>query len=269
MRRPSGFGESTLRARTGAATLAELFARVVGRRSSGPAPRRFRLTTKHQERRCAMSYLSKHGTRRVPQWLPLARPGREQRGRSRLGGRCLDAAPPLPDPRLRGRFVLRVRVDADARERHGRRGRRSRQTACARSRRSSPSAGRAARRRTIRRSTHSHWPQASATTRRGRQRSRRCRRSPARARTCSSSRRSSRASAAGAARCVERLPAGTPTSRSSRSPTRRSSTASGQASSHRDLLRLAHPAGRVGAGNPTRRRHGRSRSPVRVDRPRR
>src|SRR6476469_3589547 len=29
-------------------------------------------TNDNNERRCAMSYLSKHGTRRVPQWLPLA-----------------------------------------------------------------------------------------------------------------------------------------------------------------------------------------------------
>jgi hypothetical protein len=66
---------------------------------------------------------------------------------------------------------------------------------------------------------------------RGARRSMRCRRSPARARNCSSSRCSSRGSAAGGARCVARWAAGTQTSRSTRSPTRRSSTAGAAASS--------------------------------------
>ena len=67
-----------------------------------------------------MSYLKRLGTRRVPQSaLPAAGPGAELGRRLRLGRRRLDAAAPLPDPRLRGRLVLRRRVDADARERAG------------------------------------------------------------------------------------------------------------------------------------------------------
>ena len=66
-----------------------------------------------------MSYLKRHGTRRVPQWAAAAGPGSELGRRLRLGRRRLDAAAPLPDPRLGGRLVLRVRVDADARERAG------------------------------------------------------------------------------------------------------------------------------------------------------
>ena len=72
----------------------------------------------------------------------------------------------------------------------------------------------------------------------------------ARVRTCSSSPCSSRASAAGAVRSVARSAAGTRPRRWMRSPTRRSSTASATGVTHRDLLRLAHPARRVGAGNP-------------------
>jgi len=63
-------------------------------------------------------------------------------------------------------------------------------------------------------------------TRRGRWR--RCRGWPARARTCSSSRCSSRASAAGAVRSVARSAAGTRHRQWTRSPIRRSSTASGR-----------------------------------------
>ena len=197
-----------------------------------------------------MSYLSKHGTRRVPQWLPL----RGQVANS-AGGHAwaVDVW-----TRLRRFLILGseggsyyasewtlTRENAQAVETPFAR------TACARSRRSSPSAVRAERRRTIRRSTHSRSPRASVTTRHGRLRSRRCRRSPARARTCSSSRRSSRASAAGAARCGGPLPAGTPISRSEALAYQAVKYRQRAGVSHRDLLRLAHPAGRVGAGNPT------------------
>ena len=43
-----------------------------------------------------MSYLKRHGTRRVPQWAPLPGQDSELGRRLRLGGRCLDAAAPLP-----------------------------------------------------------------------------------------------------------------------------------------------------------------------------
>ena len=79
---------------------------------------------------------------------------------------------------------------------------------------------RAARPRTTRRCTRWLWRPAQATWRRVVRRSRRCRRWPARARTCSSSRSSSRSSAAGAARCVAPSAAGTRLSRSTQWRTR-------------------------------------------------
>ena len=124
-----------------------------------------------------MTYLKRHGTRRVPQSAPLPGQAAEQRRRLRLGGRRLGAAAPLPDPRLRGRQLLRVasgRSRARTREAVERclaRGRRARGR---RDRRAS--ARRAARRRTTRRSSRSRWRRAPATRRRARRRSRRCRR---------------------------------------------------------------------------------------------
>ena len=66
-----------------------------------------------------MSYLKRHGTRRVSQRVPLPGSGSELGRRLRLGCRRLDAAAPLPDPRLGGWLLLRVRVEADPRERAG------------------------------------------------------------------------------------------------------------------------------------------------------
>ena len=153
-----------------------------------------------------MSYLKRFRTRRVPQSAPLpGQVGANTRGRLRLGGRRLDAPAPLPDPRLRGRQLLRGRV------------RRSRARTPTRS--SAASRRRTARGRSRDRRGQRRGPRAEerpgdlrardggrrrATRRRAAPRSRRCRRCAAPARTCSSSRRSSRASAAGAARCAAR-----------------------------------------------------------------
>ena len=128
---------------------------------------------------------------------------------------------------------------------------------------------RAGRRRTTRRCSRSRWRRASATWRRGRRRSRRCRRCAARARTCSSSRRSSRASAAGAARCGARSAAGTPARRSDALAYQAVKYRQRAGVTHRDLLRLAHPAAPRRRRQPDARGLGRARSPVRVDRPRR
>ena len=200
-----------------------------------------------------MSYLQRLTTRRPPQSAPLpGRPGPEQRRRLRLGGRRLDAPAPLPDPRLGGRQLLRRRADAHPRERRRGRALPRRRRRCARSRRSSRSAtrGRApkndpavfalalaagARRRgdaacrargAAARVPHGHAPV------------------PVRA-------RSSRASAAGAARSVARSAAGTRRARSTRSPTRRSSTASARASRTATCCGWPTRRQRVSAGNPT------------------
>ncbi len=203
-----------------------------------------------------MSYLKQHGTRRVPQWVPIAglEAGREQRRRLRLGGRRLDAPAPLPRPRLGGRQLLRRRVEADARERRRPSSAASRPTARARSPRSSRSASRAARRRTTRRSSRSRWRQASAT-------------SATRKAALDALPRVARTGThlfqfaqfvegfrgwgrrCGAVGALVRV-----ASRSTRSPTRRSSTASATASTHRDLLRLAHPARRGQRRQPDARR---------------
>ena len=124
-----------------------------------------------------MSYLSKfalpaHAAERAD---PRHDPGAEQRRRLRVGRRRLDAAAPLPDPRLRGRLVLRGRVDAHARERRRRCGAASRPTARARCRRSSRSRreGRAAEERR-RRSSRWRWRPRRPTRRRAKPRSTRC-----------------------------------------------------------------------------------------------
>jgi hypothetical protein len=74
------------------------------------------------ERRCHMSYLKRHGTRRVPAVGAALGPGAELGRRLHVGGRPLGAPAPLPRPRLRGRLVLRIRVEAVPRERPGGRG---------------------------------------------------------------------------------------------------------------------------------------------------
>ena len=194
-----------------------------------------------------MSYLSKHGTRRVPQWLPLGT-GQvaNSAGGSRLGGRRLDAAGPLPGPRHRGRLVLRDRARADA----SRTPRRS--SALHRGRR--PARGRA-------RSSRSSeiGPRAEerpGDLRAGAGRRRRRRGDPqggARGAAAGLPHRhapvplrgsSWRASAAGAAALRRAVAAGTTASRPTSWPTRRSSTSQRDGWSHRDLLRLAHPARR-------------------------
>ena len=129
---------------------------------------------------------------------------------------------------------------------------------------------RAARRRTTRRCTRSRWPPASADDgdaagrARGAAAGRANRHAPVPVRDGSS-----RASAAGAARCGARSAAGTRRSRPDALAYQAVKYRQREGVTHRDLLRLAHPARRVGAGNPAARRLGRARSPVRVDRPRR
>ena len=58
-----------------------------------------------------MTYLQRHGTRRVPQWVPLI--GQVENSAGGFGW-SLDvwARFPLPRARLRGRVVLRVGVVA-------------------------------------------------------------------------------------------------------------------------------------------------------------
>ena len=199
-----------------------------------------------------MSYLKRHGTRRVPQWAPL--PGQDPNSAGGFAWAVddVDAAAPLPRPRLGGRLVLRVRVDADPRERAGGRARASARTARARSPRSSrvvDGGPRAEERPGALRARAGGRPRRRGDApggARGAAAGRPHGHAPVPVRDCSS-----RASAAGAARCGARSAAGTRRSRSTRSPTRRSSTASATGVTHRDLLRLAHPARRVGAGNPT------------------
>ena len=143
-----------------------------------------------------------------------------------------------------------ARAEADARERRGGRAlHRGRRRARGRDA-SSRSARRAARRRTTRRCSRSRWRPAPATRRRARRRSRRCRGCAAPARTCSTSRRTSRASAAGAAACGARsaLVRGA-AGRGARLP-------GGEVPPARrhDAPRPAAPGapgGRVSAGNPT------------------
>ena len=179
-------------------------------------------------------------------------PGSELGRRLRLGRRRLDAAAPLPDPRLRGRLVLRVRVDADARERAGGRGSASARTARGRSPRSS---------------RLDRGPRAE-------ERSRRCSRS--RSRRASATTRHAQGGARGAAaggphghapvpvrhvrrglprlgprRSVARSAAGTRRSRSTRSPTRRSSTASARASRTATCSAWPTRRSRCRRGNPT------------------
>ena len=156
--------------------------------------------------------------------------GAEQRRRLRLGRRRLDAAAPLPRPRLRGRQLLRARVEADARERAGGRalprgGRRAGGRGDrARQRR------RAARRRTTRRCSRSRWRPARTTSGRGRPRSRRCAR-VARTGTHLFQFAQFVEGFRGWGRSLRRAVGALVrvASRSTRSPTRRSSTGSGRA----------------------------------------
>ena len=198
-----------------------------------------------------MSYLKRHGTRRVPQWAPL--PGQVPNSAGGFAW-AVDMW-----TRLRRFLVLGseggsyyasewtlTRENAEAVERV----RRAR-TACARSPRSCASRreGRAPKNDPALFALALAAGVGDAETRRGRAR-RRCRRSAARARTCSSSRSSSRASAAGAARCGVRSAAGTPRRPVDSLAYQAVKYRQRDGRTHRDLLRLAHPARRVGAGNP-------------------
>ena len=227
-------------------------------RTAPPRPQPSKPTSNRapRERRCAMSYLKRHGTRRVPQWAPI--PGSGQVPNS-AGG----FAWAVDDwTRLRRFLILgseggsyyAARVDAHARERAGGRalhprGRRARGRGDR-----ARSARRAGRRRTTRRCSRWRWPPASATRRRARPRSRRCRGWRARARTCSSSRRSWSSSAAGAARCAARSAAGTPARPVDALAYQAVKYRQRDGVTHRDLLRLAHPAGKVSARQPDARR---------------
>ena len=197
-----------------------------------------------------MSYLKRHGTRRVPQWVPL--PGQ---GPNSAGG----FAWAVDDwTRLRrflvlgseGGSLLRVRVEADARERAGGGARASARTVCARSQRSSASrrgpraeerpgalrarAGGRPRRRETRKAALEALPQVARTGThlfqfapfvegfRGWGRSLR--------------------------RAVGRWYAARPVDALAYQAVKYRQR---EGVTHRDLLRLAHPARRVGAGNPT------------------
>ena len=221
--RPASAGRSAVRSRPEPRSVAQ--SNSVLR----PHDRSASTHTHHNERRCAMSYLKRHGTRRVPQWLPL--PGQAPNS---AGGYAwaVDVW-----TRLRRFLILGseggsyyasewtlTRENAQAVEAVRPRGR--------------PARGRRDRARLDRGPGAEERPGALRARAGGGPRRRgdapggarrRCRRWRARARTCSSSRCSSRASAAGAARSAARSAAGTRRSRSTRSPTRRSSTASGRA----------------------------------------
>ena len=166
-------------------------------------------------------------------------PGAELGRRVRLRGRRLGAARAVPDPRLRGRVVLRDRAGADGREREGGRalpgGRRRR----GRSARSSRSATRAGRRRTSRPCWRWRSPRAWATRPPP---ARRCRRSAAPARTCSPSPRPCRACAAGAAALRKGIAAWYEGKAPEALAYQVAKYQRRNGWSHRDLLRLAHPA---------------------------
>src|SRR3954451_9130208 len=85
---------------------------------SRPRPRSARRPTPERRYGNGLSEATRHATRAAVG--PARRPGSELGRRPRLGGGRVDAAPPLPDPRLGGRLVLRVGVEPDARE-HARR----------------------------------------------------------------------------------------------------------------------------------------------------
>ncbi len=174
------------------------------------ARRRESSSTQSSERRCAMSYLKRHGTRRVPQWAPLpgqaAELGRRLRlGRGHAGRGC--AASSCSAPRAARYYASEwtlTRENAQAVEECVARGR---PRAVAEIVRVIDGGPRAEERPGAVRARARGRP--GRRRRRAGRRSRRCRRWPGRARTCSSSRCSSRASAAGAARSGARSAAGT------------------------------------------------------------
>src|SRR4051794_22768573 len=73
-----------------------------------------RRPTPEEEVRNDIPEASPHAPRAAVGTAP--RPGAELGWRPCVGGGCADAAPPLPDPRLGGRLVLRIRMEPDARE---------------------------------------------------------------------------------------------------------------------------------------------------------
>ena len=198
-----------------------------------------------------MSYLKRHGTRRVPQWAPLpgqvrTRPAASP-GRSTCGRGC--AASSSSAPRAARYYASEwtlTRENAKAVEECVARGRPARGRGDRARRRR-----RAARRRTTRRCSRSRSRPASATPRRGRRRSTALPQvaphghAPVPVRRCSS-----RASAAGAARCGARSAAGTRRRPVDALAYQAVKYRQREGVTHRDLLRLAHPARRVGAGNP-------------------
>ena len=78
-------------------------------------------TTRPRKGGVHMPHLKRHRTRHVPQQIPIPRSGQApgSAGGHRRAHRRLDAAAPLPRPRLRARLLPRVRMDAHARERAG------------------------------------------------------------------------------------------------------------------------------------------------------
>ena len=124
----------------------------------------------------------------------------------------------------------------------------------------------AGRRRATRPCSAWRWRPASAMPRRAAPRWTRCRASPGRARTCSSSRRSSRASAAGGARCAARWPlVRGPAGRRARPAGGRAPPARGHRAPRPPAPGPPRPA-RV-RRQPVRRADGGPRAPVRLDRP--
>ena len=199
-----------------------------------------------------MSYLKRPGTRRPPQWAPI--PGSDQvpnspaasPGRSTTGRGCVASC-----PRLRGRHLLRVRVEADTRERPGGRALRPRgRRACGRGDRACQPRGPRAEERSgaLRARAGSRH---SATRRRARPRSTRSRSWRERARTCSSSRtfvEGFRGWGRSLRRAVGRWYAAQPVDALAYQVVKYRQR---DGVTHRDLLRLAHPARRVGGGQPT------------------
>ena len=213
-------------------------------------------------------FLKHFNTRQTPQSEPI--PGSAQVPNSAGGyafaGRRLGAARAVPDPRLRGRVVLRERAGADGREREGGRAlpRGRRRAGDPHDRRRS--ATRAGRRRTSRRSWRWRSRRAWATRRaalRGAAeglphghapvRLRRGRAGPPRL---------------GPRRCARASPPGTRARRPSDLAYQVAKYQQRNGWSHRDLLRLAHPAsadaaraGGLPLGRRRRpRRSGRARS---------
>ena len=114
VRAPGSAGRRRVRIAPGGRTLSVAQCPRVGIPSRTPRPQ---VTTRQPKKGGAhvVPEAARHAARAAVGRPPG--PGPELGRRPRLGRRLLDAAPPLPRARLGGRLVLRVRVDADARER--------------------------------------------------------------------------------------------------------------------------------------------------------